>query len=448
MKYPFLEKRNIFVIPVGDYFSNSPEACFLVYSPLGNIFFLALPSQVEKLETQAMYNETDKLLDVLSNYSPLEERNPYGVSYDATSTFYILLNEKCNFHCKYCYSAEGRSNEELSIEQIYTALKYFLSSERNAPKTKTIMFMGGGEPTLSWHLVEQATLFAEKQALENNIILKKQLSTNGSVLTQQMLDFYKSHNFELQFSFDVIPEVQNEQRGQFDKVSTNLKRLGEEGVKCRIRSTVTNLNVERMMEMVELCHGEYPNVKHLTCEHVVDPDFFSTTEIVTNFYNQYFDSFIEARTSADKYNIELFSTSSGTIRALRDRFCFNLYCITPYGSLTTCPNISSPNEKGYEDAVFGQVNNNEIVFNDKSYKRLTDGNISTYPDCKECWAKWNCGGGCPNQRRVYEPHIFNEICVFMKRMLRHNLIHELAEKHKKTTGKNFFEDITNTLKKQ
>lgn len=447
MKYPFLEKRNISVIPVGDYFSNTIESCLLVYSPLGNIFFLALQEQVEKLESLAANNESDKVLETLSNHTSLADRNPYGVGYDSTSTFYLLLNEKCNFHCKYCYSAEGRSNEELSKEQVFTALKYFLSKKRNAPDSRTIMFMGGGEPTLSWDLVEKATIFAEEQAANNNITLKKQLSTNGSILTPRMVEFYKEHKFELQFSFDVIPKVQNEQRGQFDKVSTNLKLLGENGIKCRIRSTVTHLNVDKMTEMVELCHREYPNVKHLTCEHVVDPNYFSATEIVTKFYDKYYISFIDAQSLADKYNIELFSTSSGTIRALRDRFCFNLYCITPYGTLTTCPNISSPKEKGYEDAIFGEINDQGITFSDKAYERLTSGSISTYSECKDCWAKWNCGGGCPNQRRVYEPQIFNEICVFMRRMLRHNLINELAKKHQKATGKNFFEDIANALKK-
>lgn len=448
MKHPNLKDRNVFAVPVGDMFQTYDSDCFLVYSPLANVFFLALPAQVDELEKQAAEGEHGEILEKLCSYTPLKEKNPFGVGCDATSTLYLLLNEKCNFHCKYCYSAEGRSNQELSMEQIETALGYFLSAERNAPSTRTVMFMGGGEPTLSWHLVEQATAFAEKEAARNGVALKKQMSTNGSILTQRMIDYYKEHDFELQFSFDVLPDVQDGQRGQFARVSENLKRLGEEGVACRIRSTVTALNVERMVEMVEFCHREYLLVRHLTCEHVVDPANFTTPGIIRDFYDRYFHSFIQAQTLAAEYGIDLFSTSQGTIRTLRDRFCFNLYCLTPYGTMTTCPNISSPLEDGYAKAVFGSVEADGIAFDDVSYASLTGGNIDTYPECGECWARWNCGGGCPNQRRVYEPAVFGESCNFMRRMLRYNLLSEMTGKHRKATGRDLFTEIGAVLQKR
>lgn len=447
MEYPFLHKKNIYIIPAGEFFSNKSEACSIVYSPLGNLFFLALPDDVQHLETLAENNQSNDVLNSLSNYLPLKDRNPYGTSYDATATCYLLLNEKCNFHCKYCYSAEGRSKEELSIEQIYTSLDYFLSSERKAPQKRTIMFMGGGEPTMSWELVEKATAYAEKMADNQHIELKKELSTNGSILNQQMIDFYKEHNFELQFSFDVIPDVQNAQRGQFQAVSANLKLLGENGVKCRIRSTITELNLERMSEMVEFCHQEYPQVKHLTCEHVVDPTYFTTPEAIKDFYGKYFNAYIKARSVAESYNLSLFSTSGNSIRALRERFCNNLYCLTPFGTFTTCPNVSSPNEPGYKEAVFAEIKDNKIVFDDEAYKKLTDSNIYTNVKCASCWAKWNCGSGCPNQRRLYTPEVFDELCNYMKRMLQYNLISELAEKYHVSTGKDFFDEITMKLKK-
>jgi radical SAM protein with 4Fe4S-binding SPASM domain len=332
------------------------------------------------------------------------------------------------------------------LEEIESTLKFFLARERNAPSTRIIMFMGGGEPTLSWHLVELGTAIAEKIASENGIRLKKQLSTNGSILTPKMLDFYKKHQFELQFSFDVLPDIQNKQRGMFDKVSANLQLLGEQGVKCRIRSTITELNIDRMVEMVEFCHKQYSNVRHLTCEHVVDPVYFSSLEVVREFYEKYFQSFIEAQELAKKYDIDLFSTSQGTIRALRDRFCFNLYCITPYGTITTCPNVSSPQEQGYNEAVFGKVDGESIIFDNEAYEAITYGSIETYVECNVCWARWNCGGGCPNQRRVYKPDIFSELCNHTRRMLRHNLINELAEKHRNATNRDLFVEISKTLR--
>ena len=442
----YLRKKNIFAIPAGDFFDSDLNACFLVYSPLANQFFLALPDEVVKLDNLERTEQPNDTLKALSRYVPLKDRNPYGEGYDSTATFYLILNEKCNFSCKYCYSAEGRSKDELSLEKIFTALDYFLSNDRKAPKNRTVMFIGGGEPLLSWPLVEQTTLYAEKVAAENGIELKKELSTNGSILTPQILDFYKKHQFGIQFSFDVIPEVQNEQREAFDRVSSNLRQLCENDVPCRIRSTITELNVSRIDEMVALCHQAYPKVTSITCEPVVDPGYFTAPEIVQSFFGKFFNAFIKAQQLANKYAIVLFSTSSGAIRKLRERFCFNMYCITPYGTYTTCPNVSSPNETGYESAVFGEVKDNRVLFNDEAYRALSTKMIHTSAKCLDCWAKWNCGGGCPNQRLVYSSEIFDEICVFMRKMLLYQLMSELSEKYRKSTGTELYAKISTVLK--
>ena len=397
------------------------------------------------LEEMAGQNKLNALLNKLEQHITLKDRNLYFDGYDSTSTFYILLNEKCNFHCKYCYSAEGRSKAELTLEEIIISLDFFLSKDRKAPQRRKIMFIGGGEPTLSWPLVKQATEYAEEIAAKNGIELKKELTSNGSILTSEMLNFYKKHNFELQISFEVISDIQNNQRGQFSKVSENIKLLGENNINCRIRSTITELNVSHLEEMVELCHNEYPNVNLLICEPVVDPDYFNTRDIAKNFYKEYFGSFTKAVLMAKKYGINIFSSSYGAINTLREKFCGSLYCITPYATFTTCAFTSSPNESGYKDAVFGEIQEGKITFDNKAYERLTSANINLFPKCVDCWAKWNCGSGCPNQRRVYKSEIFDEICVFTRGLLRHSLLTELGEKYQKSTGKDFVAEITSKI---
>ena len=66
------------------------------------------------------------------------------VSEDTFCTLHLLRNEKCNFKCRYCYSASGRSSAELDMDTIRPMLDYFLSSARKAVKDRTVMFMGGG----------------------------------------------------------------------------------------------------------------------------------------------------------------------------------------------------------------------------------------------------------------------------------------------------------------
>ena len=440
----FLNSNDIYTIPVGDYFGSPKDLCQIVYAPLKNQFFLATREQVNAFEKQLAEGKLSETLKQMTSATPQEEQN---ISTETFCTLHLLLNEKCNFHCKYCYSAEGRSSAELSMEKIRPMLDYFLSSKRKAVKDRTVMFMGGGEPMLSWPLVQSSTLYAEQVAKDQGITLHLSLTTNGSIMEEQMLDFLKKHQFTLQISFELLPDVQLKQRGNYKCVAENLKRLTEFGINNYVRSTITNENVDRIPEMVDYCHEHFPLVKKMSCQQVVDASYFSTTQKVDDFFFRYFSSFQEGTKRAEKYGITLRSSSSHLLNySKRERFCFNLVCLTPYGTLTLCPDVSSPNEKDYNTSVIGELKGKDIDFDQQAFARLTFGNIHTIDKCRHCYARWNCGSGCPSSRRVYKPEIFDAICDYYRKMLCQSLIEELSRKHKVATGKDFYEDIARKLK--
>lgn len=437
--------KNIFIIPVGDYFNNESNMCYLVYSPLANTCFLAKPEEIEKLSIQIKNGEQNPIIDRLLNQKA-ECDSMNRVNYDSFCTLYFILNERCNFHCKYCYSAGGRSLEELSMDDIRTILTFFLSSERTPVRERSIMFIGGGEPLLSWEKVVETTLLAEEIASRNGMIINKGLTSNSSLFTDNSLTFLKEHHFVVQASFDVLPDVQNTQRGMYDKVSENLKRLEDMDIPYYIRSTITELNVDRIPEMIEHCYKNFPKVKHITCEHVVDPTYFTSTDIVDRFFDRYFNGLKEGSKKAKEYGLSLTSSTSHlTDNLKREKFCYNLVCVTPHGTLTLCPNISSNKEENYEQSYFAKLSNNGIDFNDAAFKRLTRGNIHTIEKCQNCYARWNCGSGCPNSRNAYSPKIFDSICNFYRRMVCSDLITKLANKYNASTGKDFFIDIATKL---
>lgn len=443
-KFDILSEHNIFAIPVGRYFKKRENTCFLVYAPLANLFYLSLPDDVKELE-KALLNGTEHA--VLNKLLNCKGQAPATVTNtDTFCTLHLLLNEKCNFHCKYCYSAEGRSSQELNINQIEIMLSYFLSSKRTAAKERTVMFMGGGEPILSWNLLEEATLFAEQIANKEGITVHFSLTTNGSIMSDKMLRFLKEHNFTVQISFEILPDVQNEQRGSYDAVASNLQRLTEYGINNYVRSTITEKNVDRIPEMVEHCHKHFPKVVKMSCQQVVDPDYFTSKAIVDDFFNRYFESFQKGVKIAEQYGITLRSSSSHLLSySKREKFCYNLLCLTPSGTLTMCPDVSSPKEKDYVSSLIGEIKDNNVVFDQEAFKRLSNGSIHTIDKCKGCYARWNCGSGCPSSRRVYSTEIFDAICDYYRKMLTNSLIQQLAIKYEKATNSNFYIDMASKL---
>lgn len=445
-KFQKLNDKGIYAIPVGSYFGKQENACFLVYSPLANIFYLSLPGDIEKLEEAVVSGTKTVLLDRLLDQTAFKDFGNNEVSTDSFCTLHLLLNEKCNFHCKYCYSADGRSSAELDMDKIKAALGYFLSSERGAVKDRTVMYMGGGEPVLSWKILEEATLYAETLAKEQGIKVHFSLTTNGSIMTDKMLDFMKEHNFTVQISFEILPEIQNAQRGYYEAVAENLVRLTEKGINNYVRSTITELNVDRIPEMVEYCHANFPLVKKMSCQQVVDPSYFTSEEKVGEFFDKYFVSYRKAEEKAKEYGIDLRSSSSHLLNySKRERFCYNLLCLTPYGTLTLCPDVSSPNERDYNSSVVGAIEDDKVKFDQDAFARLSKGSIHTFEKCRNCYARWNCGSGCPSSRRVYTTEIFDAICGHYRKMLCHSLIVALAQKHTKATGRDFYEDIKSKL---
>lgn len=448
MKQDSLNSKNIYAIPIGRYFDVNDSKCLLVYAPLANMFFLSTPNEVERLEAlSSVEDNEDVTLQKLLNKSESSGADQ-EVSEDTFCTLHLLLNEKCNFKCKYCYSASGRSTAELDMKQIAPMLDFFLSEKRKAVKDRTIMFMGGGEPALSWEILKNATIYAEKISTENGVTPHFAITTNGSILNDEMIAFLKDHRFTVQLSFEILPDVQNEQRGFYDTVAANVVTLTEAGVDNYVRSTITEKNVDRIPEMVRYCHEHFPRVTKLSCQQVVDPTYFTSVEIVKDFFGRYFRSFKEGEQLAEKLGITLRSSSSHLLNySKRERFCYNLVCLTPYGTLTVCPDVSSPNEADYEDAVFGIVNSTEKVeINTEKFSRLTNGSIHTIEKCRDCYARWNCGSGCPSSRRVYTPEIFDAICDHYRLMLTDSLMNALATRHAEATGRNLFADISAKLK--
>lgn len=139
-RFKILNDQSIFTIPVGTYFKQQSNACFLVYSPLANLFYLSLPNDVEELQNALISGAEHTVLARLLNHNG--ESMKTVTTTDTFCTLHLLLNEKCNFHCQYCYSAEGRSSQELSISQIETILHFFCHQKEVRSRIEQLCLWG------------------------------------------------------------------------------------------------------------------------------------------------------------------------------------------------------------------------------------------------------------------------------------------------------------------
>lgn len=400
-----LESQNIYL-----YYMDAAERAVL-YSPIARRYAVMT---TEQLEEYLLTDEYADLLAPLGDYVPLSQQRKVRKPEDYT-LLTVLPNNVCNFNCSYCYSAAGRNGSRLSTEDLKTAIDFFTESKPDGfGRTLTISFMGGGEPMLSWETVASGAEYARGKALRRGLKLNLRIITNGSVSDDEIIGFAKANDIEISVSFEIIPEIQNLQRKNFDVVRTNILRLTDSGIPVQINSTITPANVERLAEMITILHEQYPEVKNAMFEPVVAQDMFATAEDMRIFYERYVDQFCVALKLADRYGIAL--TSFAYLRTIYplERACPGELCLTPDGDITGCYCVASAREPLFVATKYGRVEAGKVVFDIARFEALLSENVYTKSECDSCPVKWNCGGGCFHQYKTYSRPYRDEVCRFTR----------------------------------
>lgn len=415
--------QNIFFIPVGDLLQGSENDFFLVYAPLHDRMQIVSPQVVQDIHNGSQTG-SEFLSLLLEDADKMEVPVESGEIRDI-GMLYIILNYKCNFHCSYCYSAGGRSNEELSSENINGMIHFFLGKHtRN--KTRRITFIGGGEPFLSWEKLKNAITEIRKKEQESECSVSIEIVTNGSLLTSDQALFLKQNDVRLQVSFEVLKDIQEKQRSSYQAVSSNVISASQD-IPLSIRSVITALNVERLEEMVEEVHEKYPSVKMLRCDVEESRNRFSAKEQAQEFYKKYNDHFLKARKLATQYGISLDNYVTRSMNRITSRFCNMMLCLVPNGSVTSCVCYSSEKEEGFSEFVYGKMENGTFILNSEKFRELIGQDVWKRPECWDCFMKWHCGGGCIAHRILHDDDLQQIVCESSRDLFRRILIRNLEE---------------------
>ncbi len=409
--------------------SLSSSGKFLVYAPLVDAAFYATKSDLHQLAS-ALTNFEDadeELKDIISNlttFTPISERKEYIRSQNDFINLSILPNNKCNFSCSYCYSANGRDTREIDWEQVKTMIDFFLSPQRNNSPYLTVSIFGGGEPLLSWEKITKPTiLYLYQQANQSNRKITTTLITNGSLIPQDFIDICRTYNIDLVCSYEILEEIQNIQRKHFDLVTNNIQRLIDNSVIPAINAVITEKNVARQTEMIHTLHERFPDIRYVAFEPVIDTNGPNTTM----FYDMFMNHFLEAYSLAQSVGITLTCSVLRNVDVTVDRYCPGELALCADGSLSICPCVSSPNEPNYNHYIYGEVENGRVIINDEKLQTLLSYRVNQQPWCKHCFAKYNCGGGCINKtlnNNMQQDHAY---CHFVQKFLKQILINRLNE---------------------
>jgi uncharacterized protein len=148
----------------------------------------------------------------------------------------FIVTEYCNYNCSYCWQEKAKTFMEHAT--IATAVDFFYPLFTDDKRVDINFY--GGEPLLAYNAIEYAVNLLLEKNESGAKDLTFALTTNGSLLREEILDFLSHHHFGLMLSFDGLAQEQGRKKGTMKKMLEVIKIIPQyPGIEFEINSVFT-----------------------------------------------------------------------------------------------------------------------------------------------------------------------------------------------------------------
>ena len=316
----------------------------------------------------------------------------------------LHIAHTCNLNCEYCFASQGKYHGERSMMTFEVGKRAFdwLIENSGSRRNLEVDFFGG-EPLMNFDVVKQLVEYARSIEKEKGKNFRFTLTTNGVLVDDDVIDFCNREMSNVVLSLDGRKEIHDRYRvdyagnGSWDKIVPKFQKFVEKrgGKNYYMRGTFTHANPDFLKDiqvMLDLGFNE------LSMEPVVcaagDPS--ELTEEDFPIVCQQYEDLAKLMLKKDKegkpftfyhYMIDL---TGGPCIYKRISGCGSgteYMAVTPWGDLYPCHQFVG-DEKFRLGDIWQGVTNNEIQ------DEFAACNVYAHPECKDCWARLYCSGGC------------------------------------------------------
>ncbi len=310
----------------------------------------------------------------------------------------------CNLNCSYCFASQGKYHGEraiMSFDVGKRALDFLVENSGDRRNLEVDFF--GGEPLMNWQIVKDLVAYArsiEKDAGKN---FRFTLTTNGVLLDDEVTDFCNREMHNVVLSLDGRKEVNDRFRvdvagnGSYDRIVPNFQRfVAKRGDKSYyMRGTYTHYNTDftnDLFHMADLGFTEL-SMEPVVCAPgdpcaLTEEDFPVLCEQYEILAKDMLRRWREGKPiTFYHYMVDL---KHGPCIYKRVTGCGSgteYMAVTPWGELFPCHQFVG-------DPKYSLGNIWDGVTNAAVQGEFRACNAYSRPDCKDCWARLYCSGGC------------------------------------------------------
>ncbi|MEA4856156.1 MAG: radical SAM protein [Solidesulfovibrio sp.] len=143
----------------------------------------------------------------------------------------LFLAQECNMRCVYCYGEAGgyAGGGRMDASTALRVVDWLVEHSGNFQLLSLSFF--GGEPLLNFPLMRAVVPYARQKATAAGKKMVIGLTTNGTLLTDEVIAFLRDEQVVFAISFDGPPEIHNRQRpfkdgaGSYEQVAANVRKL-------------------------------------------------------------------------------------------------------------------------------------------------------------------------------------------------------------------------------
>jgi len=384
---------------------------------------LEVISDIETLISQRKLFSSDSFLSSTSQTptaTPPTTQTPTQTSSTSITRVKALclnVSHACNMSCAYCFaSCQGCQGDGSTDRETPSLLMNFETGKRaidflfkkSGDKTNLDVDFFGGEPLLNWEVVKEIVRYARGLERQSKKKFRFTLTTNGLLIDDDVISFTNNQMHNVVLSLDGRIETHDAMRklpdgnGSFRAVADNIKKLvdARRGKGYYIRGTFTRENMDFVNDILFLANLGY---KEISLEPVVEkaghesresPICFSKVDLPALF-EQYEVLAVEMLRREKigvgfnfyHYNLDL---TGGPCVHKRIAGCgvgTEYLAVTPSGELYPCHQFIGDTKFLIGDVWQG-------VTNTTLQGSFVRSNIFTRSECRECWVRFYCSGGC------------------------------------------------------
>lgn len=354
-----------------------------------------------------------------------ENYRPSGI----VKSLCLIIAEDCNLACKYCFAGGDYGNvshEKMSPEIAKKAVDFLLKTSPTRKHYEIDFF--GGEPLLNMETLREVTSYIRQKETELNKKIKLTLTTNGMLLTDDVINWLNDNNISVVLSLDGRQEVHDNMRkdkgnqNTYDKILPKFKKLvnSRNNENYYLRGTYTSKNLDFTNDIISM-YDE--NFRILSLEPVVstDKNLSIREEDLPKIFSEYeklVDIYLEKKSQKDPFNFFHFNVdlSGGPCLHKRISACgagHEYYAVATNGDLFPCHQFV-----GKDEYKLGTVFDEKITSDIP--QKFRNSHIFNKPKCQNCFAKYFCSGGCHANNininnNILEPYDIG--CKIMKKRL-------------------------------